>query len=368
MFRRFDIVKKNLKVSVITVVRNGAQTIERTIQSVLKQKYNFIEYIIIDGNSTDGTQTIINKYIDRISYFVSEPDNGIYDGMNKGILKSTGDIIGFLNSDDWYEDDAICKIVDNFAPDVSVVSGQIKYIKNNRIEFETKAKSIECIWKEMPVMHPATFVRRELFNKYGLFDTGYKIAADYDFLFKLYINKVKIISFNDSIVNFSEGGVSTSYLIKTIKESNSIREKYYNNILCKEDIIKLNHIALETAYFNELISKKPGIVKDYIRKKVGINICVWGCGYVGEKIIDCLRDSSVNILCIFDNNPLLWEKSKWNLIIKNPDILKKDKYIVLIAAFDSKDIEKQLTRYENTCLEWASITDIINELKIFLED
>ena len=100
-------LKSNYKVSIITVVYNGAKTIEHTIQSVLNQSYKNIEYIIIDGLSTDGTQKIIEKYIDSISYFVSEKDNGLYDAMNKGIQKATGSMIGIINSDDWYNPYAV---------------------------------------------------------------------------------------------------------------------------------------------------------------------------------------------------------------------------------------------------------------------
>ena len=103
-----------MKVSIITVCYNSAKTIKRTIKSVAEQDYEEIEYIIIDGGSTDGTLDIIDRYKDKISVLVSEPDEGIYDAMNKGIARATGDIIGFMNSDDWYADGAIVAIAEAF--------------------------------------------------------------------------------------------------------------------------------------------------------------------------------------------------------------------------------------------------------------
>ena len=102
-----DMEKETYKVSVITVVYNGVKTIERTIKSVLGQSYGNIEYIIIDGNSTDGTQQLVTKYLDSIAYFISEKDSGIYDAMNKGIDRATGDYVIFINSDDWLADNSI---------------------------------------------------------------------------------------------------------------------------------------------------------------------------------------------------------------------------------------------------------------------
>lgn len=107
-------MNENYKVSIITVVYNGAKTIEQTIQSVLNQTYENIEYIVIDGASNDGTQALVEKYVDNISYYISEKDNGLYYAMNKGIRKATGDIIGIINSDDWYGENAIKDIVDHF--------------------------------------------------------------------------------------------------------------------------------------------------------------------------------------------------------------------------------------------------------------
>ena len=128
-------MNENYKVSIITVVYNGAKTIEQTIQSVLNQTYENIEYIVIDGASNDGTQALVEKYVDNISYYISEKDNGLYYAMNKGIRKATGDIIGIINSDDWYGENAIKDIVDHFREnDVDLVYGQMITISENEKE------------------------------------------------------------------------------------------------------------------------------------------------------------------------------------------------------------------------------------------
>ena len=149
------------KVSVITVVYNSVDTIEQTIQSVLNQTYKNIEYIIIDGLSTDGTQKIIEQYLDCIAYFISEKDNGIYDAMNKGIRKASGDIIGIINSDDWYAEDAVENIVDCFKQnDVGLVYGNIIDVFQNGEQKERLKEPLENMWHQMSVPHPSTFIKR----------------------------------------------------------------------------------------------------------------------------------------------------------------------------------------------------------------
>lgn len=128
------------KVSIITVVYNGAGTIEQTIKSVLGQTYKNIEYIIIDGASTDGTQQIVEKYVDKIAYYVSEKDEGLYYAMNKGIGKATGEIIGIINSDDWYDINAVKNIVGLFSKkDAEVVYGNTIVVAEDGTEKKNKS-------------------------------------------------------------------------------------------------------------------------------------------------------------------------------------------------------------------------------------
>ena len=213
------------KFSIITVTYNSSETVEQTIKSVLGQTYVNFEYILVDGASTDGTVDIIKRYAkedSRIRY-ISEPDNGIYDVMNKGIKMATGDTIALLNSDDYYETDALVHIV-KYLPQKKyyVVYGMIRMLKNEKEEMV-----ILCSHNSIPermIMHPACFVSSAVYEKYQ-YDLKYKSAADYDLFLRLYQDhNVSFIPVYEVIVNYRMGGMSSS-LISSL-ETNEIRYKY----------------------------------------------------------------------------------------------------------------------------------------------
>ena len=207
-----------MKVSVITVCYNSREYIGKAIESVLNQSYKNIEYIIIDGGSTDETINIVkeseNIFNGKLKW-ISEPDNGIYDAMNKGITLATGDIIGILNSDDWYENDAVETMVEHFSKDenIDIVHGKVNivdfsgkfiremYLKENAYDFKYS--------EFMPIFHPTAFVKRDVYTNIGLFNTKYKIAADYDFILRGINNKLHIAFVNKVITNFRDSGISS---------------------------------------------------------------------------------------------------------------------------------------------------------------
>ncbi|RYX98905.1 glycosyltransferase, partial [bacterium] len=174
-----------MKISIITVVYNNERTIEDAINSVLAQDYADIEYVIIDGNSSDGTTSIIKKYQDQIEIFISESDKGLYDAMNKGVLASTGDVIGILNSDDLYQDKfVISDIAEQFKsnPVCDIIYGDLVYVDKDNVD------KIVRKWKSKPYYpkffehgyvppHPALFLKREVYEKAGLFDLNFRLAA-----------------------------------------------------------------------------------------------------------------------------------------------------------------------------------------------
>ncbi len=174
-----------MKISIITIVFNDVKHIEKTIRSVLGQDIQDLEYIIIDGGSTDGTVEIIEKYLDSIDIFISEKDNGIVDAFNKGIQKASGDIIGLVNSGDFLEKGTLQKVSDEFKKDssIDVVYGNVQYWSDDQKEYLYKA-SHHLLAKFMSINHPAVFVRKELYNRYGLFDNTYKVAMDYDLMLR----------------------------------------------------------------------------------------------------------------------------------------------------------------------------------------
>ncbi|PVY39040.1 glycosyltransferase family 2 protein [Pontibacter virosus] len=196
-------------VSVVTIVYNGEKYLEQTIQSVLSQSYKNIEYIIVDGGSTDGTLDIIRKYDEQLSYWKSEPDKGISDAFNKGISLATGDLVGLLNADDWYEPEAIANIVSHYEPD-SVLHGNKQYWNQDGSKAHQAKPNVDILPLEMSLNHPTVFVSKSLYNKFGVFDLDYKLAMDYHLLLRLYNAGAKFLYVDRIITNMRLGGVSAN--------------------------------------------------------------------------------------------------------------------------------------------------------------
>jgi glycosyltransferase involved in cell wall biosynthesis len=181
-----------MKISVITVSYNSAKTIEDTIQCVLNQSYKNVEYILVDGASKDNTPEILEKYKDRLSKIIIEPDYGIYDAMNKGIRAATGDIIGFLNADDSYVGSKVLeRVAQAFQQnEVDSVYGDLCYVSeedtNDVIRFWRAGKCTERNFLNgwMPP-HPTFFVKRSVLEKYGIFDPTFRFAGDYELILRL---------------------------------------------------------------------------------------------------------------------------------------------------------------------------------------
>ena len=203
-----------MKVSIITVTFNSEKYLEDTLVSIFSQSYPNIESIVIDGNSTDGTLSILKKYQNNITY-ISEPDTGIYDAMNKGIDLAKGDIIGILNSDDvLFNKEIINKVVNSFSSGVDCVYGNVILVnESNKIvrnysSANFKLKDFE--YGHMPP-HPSFYVRKEAFQKFGYYNTTFKISADYDLLLRfLYIHKLKSKFLDFILVKMRDGGISSS--------------------------------------------------------------------------------------------------------------------------------------------------------------
>ena len=214
-----------MKISIITVVWNSNDTVRDAIESVLGQTYENIEYIIIDGASTDGTIEIIRSYSEKISKFVSEPDQGIYDAMNKGLALATGDIVGILNSDDFYSaNDILESVVNEFDRSmVDCLYGDLVYVN------ATDTSQIVRFWKSKIYVpgafkkgwhpaHPTFFVRRECFEKYGVFNLNFKIAADYELMLRfLEKYQLKSLYLNKTFVKMRVGGESNRNLKNIIR-------------------------------------------------------------------------------------------------------------------------------------------------------
>lgn len=222
---------KNILFSIITVSFNSAKTIEKTILSILNQDFKLenIEYIIIDGGSTDETINIIKKYEGKFPNYIwiSEKDKGIYDAMNKGIQKANGEIIGIVNSDDWLEGNALSILHEkssefNNKKNIYVGSlyfhyldGSKQFLPMTEIYFSQKKKKYI-----MPVRHPATFVHKDIYKEIGNFDINFKIEADCDFIYRCIENNINFCFIDQPLSNMLDGGVSNNskYIKSCLKD------------------------------------------------------------------------------------------------------------------------------------------------------
>lgn len=247
-----------MKVSIITATYNSEKTIKDTILSLESQSYGNIEHIIIDGGSRDNTVDIIKEYSTKVSLIVSEPDKGIYDALNKGILKSTGDVVGFLHSDDLFAyPEAISDIVETFKNNVcDAVYADLEYVSQDDItKVIRKWKSGEYTvgklkYGWMPP-HPTFFMKRERYQQWSVFNLDYKISADYDSLLRyLWCNKATLAYLPKTISKMRVGGASNRSLKNIVLKS-------------KEDIkiIKLNGLFWPVTLLFKNLSKLPQFIK-----------------------------------------------------------------------------------------------------------
>lgn len=227
-----------IKVSIITVVFNGEKFLEQTIQSVLNQTYKNIEYIIIDGGSTDLTIGIIKKYEDKLAYWISEKDGGIYDAMNKGIVKATGDLIGIINSDDFYSkktsvESIVKAYLNNEFPDI--LYANMKFFNPDTNQFKIIYPSIFTLKFDMTLNHPTCFLKSELY-KNKLFDINFKICADYDLILFFYMNGKKLLHVDEIIMTMRIGGASDNFKLST-KEVFKVQKKYFSIFLASKNFV-----------------------------------------------------------------------------------------------------------------------------------
>lgn len=244
---------RNPLITIVTVCFNSSKTIRRTIESVLNQTYANIEYIIVDGQSADDTVEIIQSYQQRfhergIMYrYVSEPDGGIYDAMNKGIKMASGEWVGIINSDDWYELDVCEQVYKNISDEVKLISGicakyeevdgvnqVVSFIQNSLREMRLRSHTMA---------HPPVFIHSSIYKE-TLYNTNYKIAADFELLLKLAICDTPMKLINKVFANFQLGGISVVNGVESHIESLTISYKY-GLINFKKYIIKLSWLKFK---------------------------------------------------------------------------------------------------------------------------
>lgn len=218
----------NPKISIITICFNSEKTLEETIQSIVNQGYDNLEYLIIDGGSKDGTMSIVDKYRDKIAFVVSEPDKGICDAFNKGIAHATGDIIGIINSDDILLPEALETVSSYYSPDIDVYSGNVlmwndqngqTYIRKPTIKFRNIRNSFKAC-------HPARFIARKAYEKYGVYSLEFRYCMDVDLLIRFCKAGAKVIHIDKELTKFRIGATSSD---PAFKKKGDIKALVKNN-------------------------------------------------------------------------------------------------------------------------------------------
>ena len=248
-----------MKVSIITVTYNAASTLAYTINSVASQDYHDLEYIVVDGGSKDDTFNVIQAHKNYITKWISEPDKGLYDAMNKGIKMATGDIIGIINADDFYhKENIISQVAEAFKEKgIQCVFADIQFVSPNDLNkvvrhYNSGRFTLESFkWGVMPA-HPSFFTYRENFEKFSYYKTDYKIAADFELLARfLYKNKLSYTYLSIPVMKMRTGGLSTrSWKSTYIINKEDLRA-------CRENGIKTNYLMLYSRYFRKVLEYLP---------------------------------------------------------------------------------------------------------------
>jgi glycosyltransferase involved in cell wall biosynthesis len=242
-------------ISIVTVVYNGEGHIEQTIQSVISQEYENVEYIVIDGGSTDGTLDILKQYEGQIDYWVSEPDRGISDAFNKGVTLCQGEWVGLINADDWYEPQALSSILTY--PDAEVLYGNMQVWRNG-VKNLVHLSSHENMHKQMSLNHPSVFIRRRVYQRLGCFDHDFKLAMDYELLIRFLCNGVRFEYINQVLTNFRDGGASDEGQILALQEVKAakLRYKTVSNWMCH-----FQYFLASNKYRLAIFIRKVGLTK-----------------------------------------------------------------------------------------------------------
>lgn len=226
-----------LKISIVTAVFNRSRTVANAIESVLAQDYPHIEYIVVDGMSTDGTDEIVRRYSDRIAVSIREPDSGIYDALNKGVQAATGDVLGFLHADDFLASDGVISEIARCMvdPGLSGTYGDLVYVdaidtaKTKRYWVSGRYDAARFRWGWMPP-HPTVYLRRECYRDFGLFRRDFQIAADYELLVRMMVrHRISMRYIDRVVVKMREGGKSNASMQNRLTANREDRKAWVVN-------------------------------------------------------------------------------------------------------------------------------------------
>lgn len=351
----------NMKITVVTISYNAEKTIEQTIRSVISQKYDNVEYIIIDGGSTDQTVDIIRKNEKYVSYWISESDKGVYDAMNKGLSHSSGDVITFLNSDDYYLEDALKYVAQYFEKNnLDILCCEVM------VEQDRKLHSHSNPWESFPeklregymmYSHQGIFAKRECFTKWGNFNTSYRIVADYDWLLRLYNQNVKLAYSPKVVAVFRYGGLSTNNLMDTVDEVYKVAKWHAKNEFQTRKITSNEYKSLcqniqsiigkQYLYAYAQMCKMNGaqLLKNVIYPNVnaGVNYAIFGVGKLGIACLSVMKSLEMQVEFFVDNDIKKWNTIVEGVKVKNPqELIEQKVFIVVASQYYEEEIFEQL--------------------------
>ena len=337
----------NPKVTIITVTYNAEQYLEQTIKSVIEQDYPNVEYIIIDGASSDRTIDIIKQYEEHITYWKSEPDTGIYDAMNKSIDVATGEWINFMNAGDSFcGKNTISQTLSFGLKDCDLICGDIYYGDH---KIYKAAYGLDYKFQHMFCFHQASFVKTSIMKKYK-YDTSFTIAGDYDFFLKCAINEYNFKFINHPIANFLADGISETNILKAKIEDLFIQSKYvkeFEKLSSSYALAKLYQIYQQNnnhnLEFSILFNRFQISLKNL--NLHGKQFILYGFGTIGKLIYEEYKDS---IICIVDKDFENINKQH-DISILNPEILTsyESEYILIAILGREKLIQNLLNSKYN---------------------
>lgn len=364
-----------IKISVITVCRNSAKSINRTINSVISQNYANTEYIIIDGASTDGTVDIIKSYGDMISYWVSEPDEGIYHAMNKGLKVSTGDVVCFLNSDDWFEEGVFYLVDEIYSHDTpDVVYGNVTFMAGSVIaRYEDYSRiDFDELYLRMIFCHQSIFIRGDL-HRNNPYDTSLKWAADYKLLLKLYTEGRSFFHMDSNTVFFTTGGLHVDHMesyYREVKDASLGMAETGNHKTDKlrEDILRTYYWSIRQFHIDEM--KESLYCRDWIYGRFkNYSYIIFGAAALGRECYEFFKKAGISVICFADNDSRKGEQKIDGLeILPLNRICFWDgiKVIIAASAYES-EMEKEILLFKD--VEYCFYRTVFQEMEAdYLKD
>ncbi len=323
-----------MKLSIIIPVFNARDTIARAIESVIQCTNISVEIVIIDGKSTDGTCDIVSLYSKYIEYYISEEDAGIYDAMNKGIRAATGDLIAFLGADDEYISDGLDSLVGEFQLEKFDAYWAPVLMRRGTKIIKCEKINMDILPYGMPGCHQGLFVKRSLFERYGLFSLSYKIGADYDWIYNAFRNGMRIKIGKNPVAIYNIQGASSMNLMQTYGEHRLIALNYS---------MPNRKISVENYY--AITNRKKVIVSERILNELRKNtIYVFGTGAIGEECITLLENNHIkNFLCV-DNDPAKQGKKINGHKIISASELEDVDFVIIASTLFEDEIENQILK------------------------